>query len=256
MTRPDTETSAKSLSALRHSFGAATVTPDQRQTFVRDLFDRVAPRYDLMNDLMSFGLHRGWKRAVARAAVAAAQERDGDIIDLAGGTGDLAALMVKALPQRRIIIADASGGMLAVARRRLGETVAYVEAPAEALPLADASAAVVTLSFGLRNMTDPQAALREVHRILKPGGHLLLMEFSQAAAWFRPAYAVHSRLVIPALGAMVAGNRGAYRYLVDSIRRFPDAESLTQELNGAGFGPVAVRRFMFGVAALHSARKM
>lgn len=242
------------LDALSHSFGAATVTPEARGAFVRALFDRVAPRYDLMNDLMSFGLHRWWKQAVVDEARDLAPP--GPMVDLAGGTGDVAQRLHRVLPDRPVIIADASPGMLDVARKRLGGRVGYLEATAENLPMADGTVGLVTLVFGLRNMTDPKRALREVHRILKPDSALLLLEFSQPAAWFRPFYAAHARFVIPALGAVVAGNRAAYRYLVASIRRFPDAASISDELTTAGFGHITVRRFMFGVAALHIARKM
>jgi len=250
------ETETEGLAALSHRFGSGAVTPPQRARFVRELFDRIAPRYDLMNDLMSLGLHRLWKRTMVNAAADAMMDLEGDIIDLAGGTGDIAALLRARLPDQSITIADTSPGMLAVARKRLGDTVAYVETPAEALPFASQQAALVTLAFGLRNMTDPARVLAEVARVLKPGGCLLLLEFSRASAWFNPAYQLHSRFVIPALGAAVAGDRRAYRYLIESIRQFPDAASISAELVAAGFGAIAVRRFMFGVAALHSARKL
>jgi demethylmenaquinone methyltransferase/2-methoxy-6-polyprenyl-1,4-benzoquinol methylase len=241
------------LAPLGVTIGAARAERAERKAFVRDLFDRVAPRYDLMNDLMSFGLHRLWKRAAVLAAASAPGVEEGTVIDLAGGTGDLALALRHRLPHARIILADASPGMVSVAKERAKGGFECIVAEAEDLPFGSGSAHAVMLSFGLRNMTDPPQALREVARILKPGGHLILLEFSKPSAWFAPFYDLFSRFAIPALGAAVSGNRGAYRYLVESIRLFPDADSITRELQAAGFADVTVRRFMFGVAALHVA---
>lgn len=217
------------------------------------MFDRIAPRYDLMNDLMSFGLHRLWKRATIAAALERLKGRSGPLIDLAGGTGDLALALKTADPSREVVVADASAGMLGVARARGGERLSYLHAEAEALPLPDASVAAVTLAFGLRNMTDPGRALREISRVLQPGASLILLEFSRPASWFAPFYALHSRYVIPTLGAAIAGDKRAYTYLVDSIRRFPEAGAIARELEAAGFAVVRARPFMFGVAMLHVA---
>lgn len=244
-----------SLATLGTTFGATRVAAEERRTFVRTLFDQVAPRYDLMNDLMSFGLHRLWKCAAVAATAAAPDVASGTVIDLAGGTGDLALALRKQLPDTRIFIADASPGMIAVAKARAAGQAECRVAEGENLPFADASAEAVMLSFGLRNMTDPPKALREVVRVLKPGGRLVLLEFSKPAAWFAPFYNIFSRFVIPALGAAVSRNAGAYRYLVESIRLFPDAESMTRELQAAGFATVTPRRFVFGVAVLHVAEK-
>ena len=243
-----------SLAPLRTTFGATQVEEAERRAFVRNLFDQVAPRYDLMNDLMSFGLHRLWKRAAVAATSAAPGTATGTVIDLAGGTGDLALALRKRLPEARIILADASPGMVEVARRRASGQIDCRVAEGEELPFADASAEAVMLSFGLRNMTDPPKALREVRRVLKPGGRLVLLEFSEPDGWFAPFYNLFSRFVIPALGALVSGNRKAYRYLIDSIRLFPDAETMAAELRAAGFADVTLRRFVFGVAVLHVAR--
>ncbi len=245
---------ARALDALRETYGTERVTQEQRRRQVRAMFDRIAPRYDLMNDLMSFGMHRLWKRAVI-GALPFGWIVEGPVVDLAGGTGDLALLIKARDPARRVIVADASAGMLDVARKRGEGALEFVHAEAESLPFADASVAAVTLAFGLRNMADPAAALAEVARVLKPGGVLALLEFSRVAPWFGPFYALHSRIVIPLLGAMVARDRGAYRYLVESIRIFPDAGAVSTELEAAGLKVESVRRFVFGIAALHIAAK-
>ncbi len=243
-----------SLQALKGTFGKDQVSDSARRQMVRDLFDRVAPRYDLMNDLMSLGLHRLWKAETVAIAVAAASQ-PGPVIDLAGGTGDLAALLRRKAPDRLVVNVDGSPGMVREAAARAIGGLGLAVAEAEHLPVRDGAAALFTLSFGLRNMTDPQAALREVNRSLKPGGVLALLEFSKPYAWFAPFYDLYSRFVIPALGAAVARDRRAYRYLIESIRRFPGADSISNELAAAGFRVVRVKRFMLGIAALHVAVK-
>jgi demethylmenaquinone methyltransferase/2-methoxy-6-polyprenyl-1,4-benzoquinol methylase len=244
---------AEALDDLRGTFGREVIGDAARQREVTALFDRIAPRYDLMNDLMSFGTHRLWKRVMVRQTMAALRGQEGPLVDLAGGTGDIALAVRRADPARRIIVADASAGMLEVARARGGAGLEYLHAPAEALPLADGSAAGVTLAFGLRNMTDPAGALREVARVLRPGGSLILLEFSRPQAWFAPFYGLHARFVIPALGAMIARDKRAYTYLVESIRRFPEAGAIARELDRAGLRVTSARPFVFGVAMLHVA---
>lgn len=243
------------LDSLRETFGTERVDEGGRRDAVRALFNRIAPRYDLMNDLMSFGLHRLWKRAMVRVALKRLQGFDGPLVDLAGGTGDIGFAVKSAEPDRRVIIADASDGMLEIARKRGGETVEYLLAEAEAMPLENGSAAAITLAFGLRNMTDPARALSEAARLLAPGGSLVLLEFSKPARWFAPFYGLHSRYIIPAIGAMVARDRGAYTYLVESIRLFPAADDVTRALETAGLQTFEQRAFMFGVAVLHVAVK-
>lgn len=245
----------KELDSLRETFGAERVEQDERRSAVRALFDRIAPRYDLMNDLMSFGLHRLWKRATVRVVLDHLRGMDGPLVDLAGGTGDIAFGVKSADPGREVIVADASAGMLEVARKRGGDSVSYLHAEAENMPLDGSSLAGVTLVFGLRNMTDPARALAETSRILKPSGSLVLLEFSKPAAWFAPFYGLHSRYVIPAIGAMVARDRAAYTYLVESIRLFPAADDVTRALDKAGLETIKTRAFMFGVAVLHVAVK-
>ena len=244
---------AASLDELRGTFGDREVAEAERKHEVNTLFDRIAPRYDLMNDLMSFGLHRYWKAVTVGVACDRLAACAGPLVDLAGGTGDLALAIKDRMGTRQVIVADASAGMLAEARARGGDMLEYLHCDAEALPLEDSAVSTVTLSFGLRNMTDPAGALRECARVLAPGGSLVLLEFSRPAAWFAPFYGLHSRWIIPALGALVARDKGAYTYLVDSIRRFPAAGDITRELEGAGFTVTRTRSFMFGVAMLHVA---
>jgi demethylmenaquinone methyltransferase / 2-methoxy-6-polyprenyl-1,4-benzoquinol methylase len=246
----------KTLSTLSGSFGREHVTLQSRRYLVRDLFDRIAPRYDFMNDLMSFGMHRLWKHAAASTAIHAALPVSGPLIDLAGGTGDLSRLCKAGLPDRCIINIDASPGMINMAARHPGNGgITLVVAEAEQLPIPDNSVAAVMLAFGLRNMTEPRRALCETFRVLKPGGNLIVLEFSTPRAWLVPFYEFYSRLVIPALGTVVAGDRRAYSYLVESIRQFPGVEALNCELRNAGFKKLTVRRLSFGIAALHRAEK-
>lgn len=246
---------ASGLDEIRTRFGEAIVTTDERRSEVTALFDRIAPRYDLMNDLMSFGTHRLWKRRVVARAVSYLGALSGPIVDLAGGTGDLAFALKTRLPERTIIVTDASAGMLRMAADRAGSALDYIHASAESLPFADTSVALMTLSFGLRNMTDPAGGLAEVSRVLVPGGALVLLEFSRPAAWFAPFYRLHARHVIPRIGAAVARDRGAYTYLVDSIDQFPGRDDVSRELARAGLRVVEERAFMFGVARMHVAVK-
>ncbi|MFO1266059.1 MAG: class I SAM-dependent methyltransferase [Rubrivivax sp.] len=262
--------------ALERSFGDQAVAPDERRARIRRVFEAVAPRYDLMNDLMSFGIHRLWKRTLARrvegliadsaaaagsrmaAAAAGAGARDGAatpvVVDLAGGTGDVARLLVGA--GREVIVCDPSPAMMARGARRAGLAgVRWVEGEAERLPFDDASVDLLVVSFGLRNATDPKRALAEIRRVLKPGAGFACLEFSRPAAWFAPAYDLYSRWVIPALGAAVAGAPEAYRYLVESIRRFPDQAEFGRWLREAGFDAVRWENLSFGIACVHLAQR-
>ena len=231
---------------IDHSFGNERVDADERRARIRRVFDGVAPRYDLMNDLMSMGIHRLWKRRLASIVAPAA----GRVVDLAGGTGDVARLLLRG--DREVTVIDPSEAMMAVGRARPGmDGVRWQIAEAESLPLADSSVDLVTLSFGLRNTTRVAAALGEVRRVLAPGGLFACLEFSRPAAWLAPAYDLHSRWVIPALGAAVAGRPEAYRYLVESIRRFPDQAALAALMREAGFADVRWHNLSFGIAAIH-----
>lgn len=244
---------AERLDELRETFGDQRVAEDGRREAVTCLFDRIAPRYDLMNDLMSFGTHRMWKAVMVKTALRKLAGKAGPLVDVAGGTGDIAIAIKAADVTRDVIIADASSGMLNEAQRRAGAQLDYLHAPAEKLPLSDHSVAGITLAFGLRNMTHPRRALEECTRVLKPGSSLVLLEFSKPAPWFAPFYGIHSRYIIPALGALVARDKGAYSYLVESIRRFPEANAISRELEAAGLVVTETRPFMFGIAMLHVA---
>lgn len=237
---------------LSRTFGHDAVEPAVRRARVRAVFDAIAVRYDLMNDLMSGFMHRGWK---ARFVAGVTAPVDGPIVDLAGGTGDIAERLLRRMPGREVAIVDPSTAMLGVAARRLGPQVPLVAAEGEALPFTDASLGAMTLAFGLRNMTEPGRAMAEAFRALKPGARLHILEFSQPDRWFEWPYRLYSRITIPLLGALVARDRNAYRYLVDSIEIFPRAEDVSQTLADAGFVDVRVEKLMFGVAAIHVASK-
>ncbi|MEM1263095.1 MAG: bifunctional demethylmenaquinone methyltransferase/2-methoxy-6-polyprenyl-1,4-benzoquinol methylase UbiE [Pseudomonadota bacterium] len=235
-------------------FGYQTVPTGEKANLVRGVFDSVADRYDVMNDLMSGGIHRLWKRfTIGEAAV-----REGyRVLDLAGGTGDLAASFAKRCGKSgHIVLADINHAMLAVGRDRLLDAghmanLSIVQADAEHLPFADKRFDVVTIAFGLRNVTNKAAALAEMHRVLKPGGKCLILEFSQPHDALRPAYDLYSFNVLPWLGQRIAGDPDSYRYLAESIRMHPDQETLLQMLGDAGFEHSRYHNLTGGIAALH-----
>jgi len=241
------------------TFGYRDVAPDEKAGLVRGVFDRVASRYDLMNDLMSLGAHRLWKDAAA----ARLNPQPGEtIIDCAGGTGDLArrfAAMARRARDRRggdparIFVVDYNAEMIGAGRARGEEAeIAWAVGDAQRLPLPDACADAYCIGFGLRNVTDIPLALAEARRVLKPGGRFLCLEFSKVtAAALRPLYDAYSFGLIPRVGERVAGDAEAYRYLVESIRRFPDQRTLAALMGAAGFTRVSVTNFTGGVAALH-----
>lgn len=242
------------------SFGFRDVDPAEKPGLVRGVFDRVAGRYDLMNDLMSGGVHRLWKDA---AAVRLNPRPGETIVDCAGGTGDMArritALARKAQARGggadiTVQVVDYNAEMLAAGRARGHEPeILWTVGDAQALPLPDASADGYVISFGLRNVTDTLKALREARRVLKPGGRFLCLEFSRPTGRaLQTAYDAYSFNVIPAIGAAVARDRESYQYLVESIRRFPDQPTLAELMRRAGFGRVGWTNFTGGVAALHS----
>jgi len=239
------------MSDLDRSFGYQQVSSDERRNRVRRVFRAVAPRYDLMNDLMSFGIHRLWKALLVRAVGA----RPGQILlDLAGGTGDVGRAL--AGPGRSVIVCDPSVEMMQAGRGRPGGTgLSWLAGEAEAIPLADASIDSLTISFGIRNVTRLDLALAEMHRVLKPGGTAFCLEFSRAHPLLRPFYDLFSFQVIPRLGAMIAREPEAYTYLVESIRKFPDQESFATLFRNAGFADVRYRNLSFGIACLHIATK-
>jgi demethylmenaquinone methyltransferase/2-methoxy-6-polyprenyl-1,4-benzoquinol methylase len=232
---------------LSHTFGNATVAATERERRIRSVFESVAPRYDLMNDLMSLGVHRLWKRTLVRMAQARAGQR---IVDLAGGTGDVAARL--AGPDRQVTVVDPSEAMMAAGRARGLPHVAWQCGAAERLPLADASVDTLTIAFGIRNVTHLEVALAEALRVLRPGGRFLCLEFSTPRRWLRPFYDLFSYTVIPRLGAWVAQSPPAYAYLVESIRRFPDQAAFAECVRRAGFEQVHWRDLSFGIACIHS----
>jgi demethylmenaquinone methyltransferase/2-methoxy-6-polyprenyl-1,4-benzoquinol methylase len=241
------------------AFGFRDVDPAEKPGLVRSAFDRVARRYDLMNDLMSGGVHRLWKDAAA----ARLNPQPGElIIDCAGGTGDMAGRfwrMAEAARLRRggqpasIVVIDYNASMVEAGRARVGsDGPMWAVGDAQRLPASDASADAYCIAFGLRNVTDIALALAEARRVLKPGGRFLCLEFSRpVAAALRAAYDAYSFRVIPEIGGRVAGDRDAYRYLVESIRRFPDQTALARMMIRAGFGQVSFTNMSGGVSALH-----
>src|ERR1700761_9470461 len=244
------------------TFGFRDVDASEKPGLVRGVFDSVARRYDLMNDLMSGGVHRLWKDAVA----ARLNPQPGEtIIDVAGGTGDMArrfAKMARRVQLRRggddakIFVVDYNAEMIAAGREKGSEPeIAWTVGDAQRLPLPGASADAYVISFGIRNVTDIPATLREARRVLKPGGRFLCLEFSRPiTAPLQKLYDAYSFKVIPEVGARVAGDRDAYQYLVESIRRFPDQKAFAGMIGEAGFARVDVTNFAAGVAALHTAR--
>lgn len=238
------------LAGLASSFGYEAVGAGERRRRIRAIFDDIAAGYDRANDLMSCGLHRLWKRRLAALAAT-----PGAVLDLAGGTGDVAARLRRTRPARLVVNGDPSPAMLAVDRHRHGPTVPAVVLEAERLPWADGAFAAITCAFGLRNVTEPAAALAEVTRVLRPGGRLYLLEFSTPAAWLRPLYRRLSRRLLPAIGGAVTGRPHAYRYLAQSIDRFPAAGDVSAALERAGLRVERVERRAFGIAAIHVARR-
>jgi len=239
-------------------FGSRKVPLAEKQALVDGVFRSVAQRYDLMNDLMSFGLHRAWKDALVVAANPP-KNRDFALLDIAGGTGDVAARVIAAGGERtKATVCDISADMLAVGRERaaargLGEILTFIEGNAEALPFADRSFDAATIAFGIRNVPRIETALAEAFRVLKIGGRFLCLEFSAAdVPGLDRLYELYSFNLIPALGRAVVGDAESYRYLVESIRRFPRPEDFAAMLRAAGFARVSFQPMTGGIVALHS----
>jgi demethylmenaquinone methyltransferase/2-methoxy-6-polyprenyl-1,4-benzoquinol methylase len=237
-------------------FGYQTVDEAEKADKVADVFHSVANKYDVMNDLMSFGLHRIWKKlTIARAQVRPGQR----ILDIAGGTGDLAAAFATAAewgkhPDAEVWLSDINASMLGVGRDRLmdrGMVLPCVQFDAESIPFLANHFDVVTVAFGLRNMTHKERALSEMLRVIKPGGRVLVLEFSKPDAMLQPVYDVYSFKVLPWLGEKIAQDAESYRYLAESIRMHPDAETLKNMMLEAGFDAVDTHRLTGGIVALH-----
>jgi demethylmenaquinone methyltransferase/2-methoxy-6-polyprenyl-1,4-benzoquinol methylase len=240
----------------RASFGFRDVPRADKARLVRGVFDSVAVRYDVMNDLMSGGVHRLWKRAMINWLA----PREGmHILDMAGGTGDIAARVLERAPRAAVTVADINARMLETGRDRAIDSgqlcaIDWVCADAEALPFKDASFDAYTIAFGIRNVTDIPRALAEARRVLKPGGRFLCLEFSKLRVpGLGKLYDAYSFNVLPRLGQMVAGDADAYRYLAESIRRFPGQAAFAGLIAEAGLAQVKVRNLSGGIAALHSA---
>jgi demethylmenaquinone methyltransferase / 2-methoxy-6-polyprenyl-1,4-benzoquinol methylase len=241
-------------------FGFETVREDDKRARVHGVFTSVASRYDLMNDLMSLGVHRLWKDALVDWLAPRSGLR---LLDVAGGTGDIAFRVLRRVKGRaQVTVLDLTEGMLAEGRRRAARTpyadaLDWVVGDATALPFPDAGFDAYTISFGIRNVTRPDVALAEAFRVLRPGGRLLVLEFSRvdsaAIEWLYDRYSFNA---IPVLGQAVTGDRASYQYLVESIRRFPDQEAFAVMLREAGFERVAWRNLSLGIAALHSGWKL
>jgi demethylmenaquinone methyltransferase/2-methoxy-6-polyprenyl-1,4-benzoquinol methylase len=231
---------------------------DDKQALVDDVFRSVARRYDLMNDLMSFGLHRAWKDALV-IAINPPKNRPFALLDIAGGTGDIAMRVVAAGgAQTRATVCDINPDMLAVGRERaaargVGDLLTFAEANAEALPFADRSFDAATIAFGIRNVPRIEAALAQAHRVLKIGGRFVCLEFSAVTVpGLNTLYDFYSFNVIPALGRAVVGDAESYRYLVESIRNFPKPQAFAGMMRAAGFARVSHRLMSGGIVALHS----
>lgn len=240
------------------SFGFREVPVEERQRLVNQVFARVADRYDLMNDLMSGGLHRLWKDDFI-SWLAPPKNRPFRLLDVAGGTGDISRRFLEAAgKQGEAIICDISAEMMQAGRRRFAgrdfaSRLSFVQGNAEALPMRDKSFDAYTIAFGIRNVTDRDKALREAYRVLKPGGRFLCLEFSQVQVpMLDKLYDLYAFNVIPRLGEMVAGSGDPYRYLVESIARFPDQDTFAASIEQAGFSRVQYRNLTGGVAAIHS----
>ena len=239
-------------------FGFQRVPRDDKARRVRGVFDSVAGNYDLMNDLMSAGPHRRW----TRFTLALANLRPGQrALDVAGGSGDLAAGMARQVGSRGLVVlSDINAAMLARGRDRLidegfVDSVAYVQADAERLPFPDSTFDCITIGFGLRNVTDKNAALASMRRALKPGGQLLVLEFSRPAPALKPLYEAYSFRVLPLLGRWVAGDEASYRYLAESIRMHPDQETLLRMLQEAGLEGCRYHNLSGGIVAVHRGYK-
>jgi demethylmenaquinone methyltransferase/2-methoxy-6-polyprenyl-1,4-benzoquinol methylase len=255
---PETDTRPEDTGRRTH-FGFDTIPEREKAGRVQGIFTLVAGRYDLMNDLMSGGLHRLWKDA----AVDWLAPRPGmRVLDVAGGTGDVAFRILRRAPTAQVTVLDLTESMLVEGRARadaqaLAPRLRWVAGDAMRLPFPDGSFDAYTISFGIRNVTRPEAALAEAYRVLRRGGRLVVLEFSRVPVpLLERAYDLYSFHVIPRMGEAVTGDRASYQYLVESIRRFPDQEAFLAMIRAAGFGNASFRNLSMGVAAIHSGWKI
>jgi demethylmenaquinone methyltransferase/2-methoxy-6-polyprenyl-1,4-benzoquinol methylase len=243
------------MSEERTEFGFEKVSPEEKTRRVRGVFDSVAGKYDLMNDVMSAGLHRLWKRFAVDISGVRAGRR---VLDLAGGTGDLAVLFAARVGSTGTVVhTDINGAMLAAGRDKLldaGVILPTIQCNAEALPFNDRSFDVVSIAFGLRNVTRKDVALAEMRRVLAPGGVAVVLEVSRVAAPLAPVYDWYSFNVLPKLGKLIANDEASYRYLAESIRVHPDQQTLQQMMQSAGFDAVEFHNLTAGVVAVHVGR--
>lgn len=240
-------------------FGTRTVREEEKAGLVRDLFSDVANKYDIMNDVMSVGIHRVWKEAMMDWLAPRPGQK---LLDVAGGTGDVSFKFLKRAGQAHATVCDLTEGMLVEGRKRaeaeaLADSLDWVVGDAMALPFEDNTFDVYTISFGIRNVTRPQDALNEAYRVLKPGGRLMVLEFSQLPnPMMQKAYDLYSFNVIPRMGQVIANDRDSYQYLVESIRNFPDQETFLDMVRAAGFEQAKYRNLTMGIACLHSGWKI
>jgi demethylmenaquinone methyltransferase/2-methoxy-6-polyprenyl-1,4-benzoquinol methylase len=241
-------------------FGYQQVPEEEKAGRVAQVFHSVADKYDLMNDLMSLGIHRLWKRFTIELSGVRGGQR---VLDLAGGTGDLAARFSRMVgPAGEVVLCDINDSMLRVGRERLADrgavgNIRYVQADAEALPYPDNHFDCITIAFGLRNVTHKEAALASMNRVLKPGGRLLVLEFSQPVMpGLKPLYDLYSFTMLPTMGRLVTGDADSYRYLAESIRMHPDQKTLKGMLEEAGFGRCEYFNLTGGIVALHRGFKV
>ena len=248
------------MSPKETHFGYKTVDEDVKESLVAGVFDSVASKYDIMNDVMSFGIHRLWKKI----AISHTGLRPGDTaLDVAGGTGDLTMQMADIVgPHGKVVISDINASMLEEGRKRLldrgyGGNIEFVEANAEDLPFDDNSFHCITIAFGLRNVTRQEKALASMFRVLKPGGRLLVLEFSRPVApGLSKLYDFYSFNILPKMGKLIANDEESYRYLAESIRMHPDQETLKGMMESAGFERVRYHNMTGGIVALHKGYKL
>ena len=240
-------------------FGFQTVPETEKASRVQGVFTSVASKYDIMNDVMSVGIHRIWKEAMMDWL---APRPGQELLDVAGGTGDISFKFLKRAGSGHATVLDITENMLIAGRKRaetaqMADNLDWLVGDAMALPFADNSFDVYTISFGIRNVTRPQEALNEAYRVLRPGGRLMVLEFSQIPVPLaQKAYDLYSFNVIPRMGQMIANDRASYQYLVESIRKFPDQETFLSMVQHAGFENTSYRNLSLGIAALHSGWKI